>query len=39
MLERNASPDSITLIEAQITARMKSLNDRVRAVRDAETVE
>lgn len=39
MLERDASPESIKLIEAQITARMKSLNDRVRAVRDAETVE
>lgn len=36
LLERGASKESIKMIETQITNRMKRLNDRVKAVQDAE---
>ena len=36
MLERDASPESIKMIELQITRKMKLLNDRVRSLREKE---
>jgi hypothetical protein len=39
LLERDAPAESIKLLEARIQARMKRLNDRVRAMREAEAVE
>ena len=36
LVEKGASPESVKIVETQITTRMKRLNDRVRALRERE---